>query len=220
MNPRDFNADFWKALSLLLPPSPTILDLGSHHFEEAQALIPLLQGRPKWHGFEANPKCCETIRTLVLPRLSDLADVTINEVAISQSIGSAMLFRSEKTDGQPWTASSSIREPKNAITCYPWMKFDQGIPVKTISLDHYCQENKIVQVDLLKMDVQGAEIDAVRGGLSTFARTKYVLTEVCECEEYAGQVGLHELVSEMPGTWVVVERLLNDALLKNLTVSF
>jgi FkbM family methyltransferase len=217
--PRDLTAEFWEDVSRLLPPSPVILDLGSHHLEEAQALIPLLSGRSQWHGFEANPQCCSLMRSTVLHRLAELADVTLNEVAISQGTGSATLFRSEKTDGQPWTASSSIRPPKNALPCYPWMTFDNGIPVATISLDEYCQSKKIAGIDFLKMDIQGAEIDAVRGGLQTFSRTSYVLTEVCECEEYEGQVGLSALVAEMPGTWVVVERLLNDVLLKNITTS-
>jgi FkbM family methyltransferase len=159
------------------------------------------------------------MRSVVLPRLAPYADVTFNEVAISQGKGSTTLFRSAKVDGQPWTPSSSIRVPKNALSCYPWMTFDEGIPVSTISLDEYCLEKQIQSVDFLKMDIQGAEIDAIRGGLFTFAMTKYVLTEVCECEEYEGQVGLAGLVAEMPGCWMVVERLLNDVLLKNMTVS-
>jgi FkbM family methyltransferase len=218
--PRDLNKAFWDDLSKMLPPSPVILDLGAHGMEEAQALIPLLTGQIVWHSFEANSECCANIRQCVLPALSAKANVVLNEVAVSDTNGSADLFRSAKTNGGSWTPSSSIRKPKRATEYYPWMTFDKGITVPTVSLDNYCQEHRIEHVDLLKMDIQGAEIDAIRGGLTTFSKTAYVLTEVCEGEEYEGQLGLDGLLAEMPGTWIIVERLLNDVLLKNTDFKF
>jgi len=212
---RDLTLEFWMEISKLLPPSPVILDLGSHGMEEAQILLPMLAGHARWHGFEANPECCHNIRRTVLPRLDRRATVVLNETAVSHSVGTATLYRSKKVDGQPWTPSSSIRKPQRATEYHPWMTFDEGISVPTTTLDYYCQSNDIGPVDLLKMDIQGAEIDAIRGGGRTLLQTFYVLTEVCDGEEYAGQASLKELLAEMPGNWILVERFINDALLKN-----
>jgi len=215
-NRRDLTRDVWVELSKLLPPSPVIFDLGSHGMEEAQILLPMLTGRTRWHGFEANPECCTLLKRNVIPNLGKKADIVLSEAAVSHSVGSATLYRSRKINGQPWTPSSSIRKPQRATEYHPWMTFDEGITVPTITLDGYCRDNNIRHVDLLKMDIQGAEIDAIRGGPNTFLQTSYVLTEVCDGEEYVGQVGLKGLLAEMPGNWVLVERFINDALLKNI----
>ena len=214
-NRRDLTVEFWRELSRLLPPSPVIFDLGSHGMEEAQILLPILSGQVKWHGFEANPECCSNIRRNILPHLDKRANVVLNEAAVSRSVGTATLYRSMKIDGQPWTPSSSIQKPKRATEQFPWMGFDDGITVATTTLDAYCQRLGIEHVDLIKMDIQGGEADAIRGGRIAFAHTSYVLTEVCASEEYEGQLGLDGLLAELPGNWTVVEWLLNDALLKN-----
>ena len=215
---RDLTPAFWAELSRLLPPSPVIFDLGAHGMEEAEILLPQLSGRAVWHSFEANPECCASIRRHSLAFLQDRADIILNEVAVSSTVGTATLYRSRKVDGQPWTPSSSIRKPKRATEQFPWMAFDDGIVVPTTTLDLYCQQHGVEHINLVKMDIQGAEVDAIRGGLLTFARTDYVLTEIGCCEEYEGQLGLEGLLDELPGKWELMEWLLGDALLRNVTI--
>jgi FkbM family methyltransferase len=142
---------------------------------------------------------------------------TLSKTAVGATEGITRLYRSRKKTGEPWTASSSTHKPKNVLAAYPWLEFPDSIEVPVTTLDVYCEQHNIRQVDFVKMDVQGAEIDVIRGGQATFARTKYLLTEVVENEEYEGQLGLDGLVAALPGKWSLVERLLNDALLINET---
>mgnify|MGYP001170455085 CR=1 FL=1 len=51
--------------------------------------------------------------------------------------------------------------------------------LKTISLDHFLNENNINSVDFIKADVQGAELDILKGGRGAL---KEVLKIVCEVE--------------------------------------
>jgi len=51
--------------------------------------------------------------------------------------------------------------------------------VETISLDFFVEENQIGEIDLLKIDVQGAELDIFKGGVKAL---KDVLQIVCEVE--------------------------------------
>jgi FkbM family methyltransferase len=216
MSARDLTPEFWKEMAQRLPDRAVVLDLGAHHLEEAALLIPHL-GRVVWHGFEPNPACWQLAVSSV-SRLQKRHDCSIQLTcaAIGRVQGTATLHLSSKKNGESWTPSSSTHKPKNALTFYPWMAFNRTMIVPTIALDDYCTMMKIGDVDLVKMDIQGAEIDAIMGGQKTFARTRYIITEVVEGEEYEEQVGLAGLMSALPGNWKILERFISDALLEQI----
>lgn len=213
---RDLTPDFWVDLAKLLPKRGAIvLDVGAHQLEEAWQLIPLLE-MPRWHAFEPNPACFQSCLNNVVPHLRPMVqELVLLRTAIGATSGTTQLHLSAKRDGQPWTASSSTRAPKNVLAAYPWLCFPQQITVPVTTLDEHCRLARLQHIDLVKMDVQGAEIDVIRGGLETFAMTKCVVTEVVENEEYEGQLGLSGLLAALPGEWVVAEKTISDALLLN-----
>jgi FkbM family methyltransferase len=51
--------------------------------------------------------------------------------------------------------------------------------VETISLDHFIDQNEVGEIDFIKIDVQGAELDIFKGGKKTLAN---VLKIICEVE--------------------------------------
>ena len=215
-NRRDLTPAFWVELAAKLNSYPIIVDLGSHHLEEAEALIPHLV-HPEWHGFEPNLDCFRYAKQTIAPNLTRDHPCSINMscLAVGREVGTATLHLSSKKTGEPWTPSSSIKTPTGALTGYPWMAFEKSVCVPLTTLDRYCLENDIDHVDLLKMDIQGAEIDAIMGGQETLAKTSYLVMEAVESPEYVGQENLMGLVAALPGTWVLLERLVSDALLVN-----
>jgi FkbM family methyltransferase len=50
--------------------------------------------------------------------------------------------------------------------------------VDTVSLDYFLQQHDIIDVDFLKIDIQGAELDVFRGGLSALKDIVAIVTEV------------------------------------------
>ena len=214
---RDLTKEFWTELACKLPPEPTILDLGSHRLEEAELLIPHLV-QPNWHGFELNRECFRYARETIAKHLVEeyKCAITMTCAAVGREVGSATLHLSSKKNGEPWTPSSSIRKPTHALEAYPWMAFETQVRVPLTTLDRYCEEQDIHKADLIKMDIQGAEIDAIMGGQSILAHTTYLITEAVEYAEYEGQQGLNELAEALPGRWFMLERLASDALFINL----
>jgi FkbM family methyltransferase len=217
---RELGSKFWEELSRKMICDPLIFDLGSHHLEEAEQLVPHLI-RPSWHGFEPNVDCYEYAVKHVASRLMKDHDclIRVSNVAVGRNRGEADLYLSSKKNGDPWTPSSSTRKPKNALVFFPWMAFEKSVKVSVVTLDEYAHENGWGSnpVELVKMDIQGAEIDAVIGGQRTLSRTKFLVVEVVEGEEYEGQVGLRELIAALPGRWELVERMVSDVLLVNVT---
>lgn len=68
------------------------------------------------------------------------------------------------------------------------------VQVQTISVDRYCAEAQVKHVDILKIDVQGAEWGVLQGarGMLGERRVSLVYTEVIICPTYQGQHKLHE----------------------------
>ena len=64
------------------------------------------------------------------------------------------------------------------------------------------------------MDVQGAEIDVIRGGRNALKYTRYLYTEYSNKELYEGQISLKPLLDELIDFDVIV-RYPDDILLKN-----
>ncbi len=61
---------------------------------------------------------------------------------------------------EKWPQSSSIY-PQNWLTT--WLQEPKKISVKTVCLDKFCTDNKINHIDFLKIDVEGSELDVLKG---------------------------------------------------------
>ena len=52
--------------------------------------------------------------------------------------------------------------------------------VKTNTLDNFCRSKKIKKIDLLKIDVEGSELDVLKGGKNILRSVKLVQLEILE----------------------------------------
>ena len=52
--------------------------------------------------------------------------------------------------------------------------------VKTVALNSFCQENLINQIDILKIDVEGSELNVLNGGNLILKKTKCILVEITD----------------------------------------
>jgi FkbM family methyltransferase len=69
------------------------------------------------------------------------------------------------------------------------------VPVST--LDDQCRTFALDSVDLLKLDVQGAELMVLRGAEETLRRTRFVLSEVSFRPYYVGGATFEQIFSHM-----------------------
>ena len=59
--------------------------------------------------------------------------------------------------------------------------------IQTISLDEFLFDHKIDNIDFLKVDIQGAELDVFKGGVKTLKKTLMIVSEVEWVEQYIDQ---------------------------------
>lgn len=113
-----------------------------------------------------------------------------------------------------WDQSGSLRKPKDHLEMYPWCKFDKTVQVKVARLDTWADQNSIGTIELIWADVQGAELDLIRGGRETLRRTHYFYTEYSNRELYEGQANLRQLRRLLP-EFEIVRLFPNDVLFRN-----
>ena len=56
----------------------------------------------------------------------------------------------------------------------------KNFEVKTDTLDNYCEKNKIDNIDILKIDTEGSELEVLEGAKNILKRTNIVLIEVLD----------------------------------------
>lgn len=85
-------------------------------------------------------------------------------------------------------ASSSILAPKKHLEQYPHIRFDKIEQIKVRRLDDFLSENhiKCEKYNFLNIDVQGYELEVLRGSASTLSHIDGIICEVNRAELYEG----------------------------------
>ncbi|KRR06458.1 methyltransferase [Bradyrhizobium jicamae] len=205
-------------ISLIQKPDPVILDIGCNDGTDSECFLRL---RPKaqLYCFEPDPRAAARFKK----NLNGCLDkVKLFEFAVSDRNG-RIDFHPSNGDGKAkeWDLSGSIRRPKNHLTEYDWVRFDRPFSVETRRLDDWCNEANLNQIDLIWMDVQGAESDVIAGGRQTLSNTRFVYTEYSDQELYEGQLSLQAILELLPSFEVVTHYphgVEGDVLLRNTSV--
>ena len=176
---------------------PTILEIGCNDGSQTLWFLEIFE-KPKVYCFEPDPRAVARFKAKVGRR----SNINIFEIALSDHIGEATFFQSDgqlneeqaKAMPEGWDLSGSIRQPKEHLAIHPWVTFDKKTTVKTSTLDAWCDKQGIEAIDFIWMDVQGAEIDVLRGGKNTLTKTRFIYTEYSNNELYKGQFNLRQLI--------------------------
>ena len=138
------------------------------------------------------------------------------EGVISDVNGELEFNRSRTDNPDDLSYSGSIKKPKEHLNEWSFIKFDEKIMVKSITLDSFCEENNIGLIDFIWADVQGAEENLIIGGLKTLnTKVRYFYTEYSNKEYYEVQLTLNSLLNLLGDSWELVKDFGSDVLLKN-----
>jgi len=115
-------------------------------------------------------------------RKLDLPSLTVVEAAMSDKKGRAKFSINSTAQ-----ASSLLEMSPGMDDAYQLdMSCQEEIEVAVSTLDNLCKEENIFQIDLLKVDVQGAEKLLLAGAKECLQRTRYLQIEMLFVEHYRG----------------------------------
>ena len=102
----------------------------------------------------------------------------------------------EKWEGEQWNygnKSSSLLKPELVNQRFDWIEFSRSIDVQCNTIDRFLIKNRLLRIDFIHMDVQGAELLVLKGAESKISDIASIWLEVSEEELYKNQVLKNDL---------------------------
>lgn len=150
-------------------------------------------------------------------------DIAMKRCCVSNFIGETEFYENKYLGG-----SSMLEIKQHVIDEYDYMALTNRVKVPVITLDEYfIESNEDRNIDLLIIDVEGAEFNVLDGGQETLKRVEYIQIEVSLQQIYMQEATLHKVLSllnnagfeiianrHIQGSWQTGDSWLFDLLLK------
>jgi len=128
-----------------------------------------------------------------LQQLSSDRSIKTYQIAISDRQGKTTLYLSADP-----TCNSFFPRPTAGVKYYSQKAGSVGeTEVDTTTIDQFCNTENISQIDILKLDIEGAEIRALKGASDKLSKhaISIIYTEVMFVRHYEGGCLFHELTT-------------------------
>ena len=162
-----------------------VIHVGGHYGEELQDYIDegiqdIVLFEPLNENFDILKEKAENLN----------ANIVGHQVALGPEKGTATMYVSDNEK-----QSSSILKPKVHLTHHPQVKFPETEEVEVGRMDDYNTGN----YNFLNMDVQGYELEVLKGATETLKKVNYVYCEVNRAEVYENNAYVEEIDEFLSG---------------------
>jgi FkbM family methyltransferase len=160
--PDEYEAENFKFLTNSCKPGAVIIDIGAHIGLFSVIASQVTGKSGKVYAFEPAPSTYQLLqKTLSINHNGSVIETF--QKAVGKETGKITFFVS---DGQA--------DNGNSLVNYKEDRPLNGIDVEVTSVDAFVQEKKISRLDFIKIDVEGAEYDTLRGTAETLQNLRPV----------------------------------------------
>lgn len=187
-----WNPDEYRAFRDAVRRGVTVLDIGANVGAYTLMFATWVGERGRVFAFEPSPDTCDGLRAHVA--LNGFDDrVTIVPAAVAAAVGEAP-FALHPSGGASSLAVASVAD----ASC---------VRVATDTIDHFCREHDLLPA-VIKIDVEGAELDVLQGGRNTLALPGlHVFVELHPAAWRDAGIGREEIERELREQGFVAEAL-------------
>ena len=187
-----WNAEEYRAFKADVSAGDVVLDVGANVGAYSLLFAQWVGPSGRVYAFEPAPEARRGLeRHVLLNHCSDR--VSISAEAVSASRGMAQ-FRATGLQGDNRLVPSAVAD---------------GIPVRTTSIDEFCSVHYLAP-SLIKVDVEGAELDVLRGAARTIAARGHALALYVEMHPSlwaSARSSREQMEEELARQGLVAERL-------------
>ena len=191
-----------------LEKGDTVIEIGGHIGLHTLLIRRLIGEEGTLHTFEPHPENRKLLRDNL--DLNGYEDVFVSEYAVSNGRGASELYHNSQNTG-----GSSMIEPQD--------RNEETFKIETIPLQKYVSDQNIGKIDLIKIDVEGKELDVLDG--IDFQNTKIgkLVIELhwdrIDSERWREKISGWDVVTDLDGEVLNAQEDL-EILKKNLSPNF
>ncbi len=145
------NSEF-RFVQRYLEPGMTVLDIGAHHGFYTLLASTRIGSEGRIHAFEPSPR--ERAALLRHLKWNAVSNVSVYALALGKEAKAGQLFVVDKHQ----TGCNSLRPPASDV-----LESATPTPVDVIPLDDWISEHHLASADFAKLDVEGGELDVLKG---------------------------------------------------------
>ena len=145
-----------------LRPGMTFFDVGANVGQYSLVASQCVGVQGRVHAFEPHPLVHRVLRRNL--RRAGCRNAVTHQIALSESSGAATLF-----------VQPHVELGGNSLRPTAWHPDAPGAPVKTITLDEYVRGANVAHTHLMKVDVEGAELQVLEGAKRTLDQQRDVV---------------------------------------------
>jgi FkbM family methyltransferase len=162
-----------------VPTIKTIVEVGANDCVETVAFARECP-QARIVSFECNPDTLPICEQRVAP----YTNITLVPVAVGENEGTVDFYKAAKVEGDWNTGASSLYQANDQYITFKQEKIT--VPMSTLKKE--LGSRGIRSIDLIWMDLQGAELSALKGlGDDLLTHTAFIQTEVEHVPLYSGQ---------------------------------
>jgi FkbM family methyltransferase len=163
--------------------NPIFFDIGAStgSFSLLQKCVPDIVT----HSFEPIPKIFNILEKNI--KLNNIQNIFLNNFALGNNNYETTIKLPSPVEIKKM--GNNIEHTGLATLGEKPLRFDDyiEIPTKVITLDYYCEQNNISNIDIIKMDTEGFEYNILQGGKKTISKyqpiifMEYYVTNMKQC---------------------------------------
>lgn len=183
------NPDETRLVRNILKPGDTVVDVGAYVDGWYTLLAAKIVGQAgKVYSFEPVPKFYKRLKDNIT--LNHFTNITTEDAALGSKNGNKTFYQSDGTSS--FFRTHVQKEGSKRI---------QQIKVKVLKLDSYLKLKKISKVNFVKIDVEGAELEVLKGAKDLLKKSDapYLLIEAVDEYLRNGSASKDELVRYLEG---------------------
>jgi FkbM family methyltransferase len=148
----------------ILKSGDTVFDIGANMGYYSTFFSRLVRKEGRVFAFEPVPSTYQILQNNVIQEFYQ-SNITLHNLGLGNQIGQVDIYIPDQVSGQ-----ASLRKQDTGLWASAKEVISYNITIDR--LDDFIERNNISNIDFIKIDIEGAELDCIKGGIDSLRKLK------------------------------------------------